>query len=295
LTAVTEPASSTAVLFPGQGSQTAEMRDDVARHRPDLLALATEVVGEDPFARVEDGTRFAQPAIYCASLVGWQLLREAGVEAAALAGHSLGELGALVAAGALSDEDGLRLVAIRGRLMQESGERSGGGSMLALIGAGAAEHAEQIASQAGLTVANDNAPNQVVLSGARDAFGAAAQAAGEQGLRALPLPVTGAFHSPAMAGARPQLEAALAAVEVREPQLPVLSSITTVPFDDVRARLADALTQPVRWRETLLALRARGIERFAETGPGRVLCGLVKRTLPGAEAFAAQQLEPIDA
>jgi [acyl-carrier-protein] S-malonyltransferase len=292
---VTEPAPPTAVLFPGQGSQTAEMRDDVAHRRPDLLALAAEVVGEDPFARVEDGTRFAQPAIYCASLVGWERLREAGVEPAALAGHSLGEVGALVAAGALSEQDGLRLVATRGRLMQESGERAGGGSMLALVGAGAAEHAAQVAAAAGLTVANDNAPNQVVLSGARDAFDAAAEAASEHGLRALPLPVTGAFHSPAMAGARPELEAALAAAEVREPAVPVLSSITTAPFDDVRARLADALTQPVRWRETLLALRARGIERYAETGPGRVLCGLVKRTLPGAEAFAAELLEPIDA
>jgi [acyl-carrier-protein] S-malonyltransferase len=285
------PAPPTAVLFPGQGSQTDEMRDEVAARRPDLLALAAEVVGEDPFARVEEGTRYAQPAIYCASLVGWEQLQEAGVEAVALAGHSLGEVAALAAAGSVSDEDGLRLVATRGRLMQESGERAGDGSMLALVGAGAAEHADEVAARAGLTVANDNAPNQVVLSGSREAFDAAVEAAGSVGLRALPLPVTGAFHSPAMAGARPELEAALAGVEVREPRIPVVSSITTEPFDDVRARLADALTMPVRWRETLLALHARGCERFAETGPGRVLTGLVRRTLPGVEAFALEQLE----
>jgi [acyl-carrier-protein] S-malonyltransferase len=279
------------VLFPGQGSQTDEMRDDVASRRPDLLALAAEVVGEDPFARVEEGTRYAQPAIYCASLVGWERLCEAGVEAAALAGHSLGEVAALAAAGSVSDEDGLRLVATRGRLMQESGERVGDGSMLALVGAGAAERAQEVATRAGLTVANDNAPNQVVLSGSREAFDAAVSAAAEVGLRALPLPVTGAFHSPAMAGARPELEAALAEVEVREPSVPVISSITTEPFDDVRTRLADALTMPVRWRETLLALHARGCERFAETGPGRVLTGLVRRTLPGVEAFALEQPE----
>lgn len=284
------PEPATALLFPGQGSQTAEMRDDVAAARPDLLALACEVVGDDPFARVDDGTRYAQPAIYCASVVGFERLRDAGVDGVAYAGHSLGEVAALVAAEALSAEDGLRLVAARGRLMQESGERAGDGSMLALLGAGAAERAPAIAAAAGLTVANDNAPNQVVLSGARGAFAAAAEAAREHGLRALPLPVTGAFHSPAMAAARPQLEAALAQIDFAAPAVTVVSSITAAPFDDVRARLADALTLPVRWRETLLALRARGIERFVETGPGTVLTGLARRTVPDAEALAAEPL-----
>lgn len=280
------PEPATALLFPGQGSQTAEMRDDVAAARPDLLALAAEVVGDDPFGRVEDGTRYAQPAIFCASIVGFERLRDAGVTGIAYAGHSLGEVAALVAAEALSAEDGLRLVATRGRLMQESGERAGDGSMLALLGKGAAEHAPAIADAAGLTVANDNAPNQVVLSGAKDAFAAAGEAAAEHGLRAVPLPVTGAFHSPAMAAARPELEAALAAIDFRAPRTTVISSLTTAPFDDMRARLADALTQPVRWRETLLVLHARGIERFVETGPGKVLTGLVKRTVPDAEALA---------
>jgi [acyl-carrier-protein] S-malonyltransferase len=286
---VTEP-SATALLFPGQGSQTAEMRDEVAAARPDLLALACDLAGEDPFARVEDGTRWAQPAIYCASVVGFERLREAGVAGAVHAGHSLGEIAALVAADALSAEAGLRLAAVRGRLMQESGERAGDGSMLALLGKGAAEHAAEVADAAGLTVANDNAPNQVVLSGERGAFEQAGEAARTHGLRAVPLPVTGAFHSPAMAEARPELEAELAAIDFRPSSVTVISSITTEPFDDVRARLADALTQPVRWRETLLALRARGVERFVETGPGTVLTGLAKRTVPDAEALAAAQL-----
>jgi malonyl CoA-acyl carrier protein transacylase len=283
----------TALLFPGQGSQTAEMRDEVAAARPELLALACEVVGDDPFARVEDGTRYAQPAIYCASVVGFERLRDAGATAGVVAhaGHSLGEVAALVAADALSAEDGLRLVATRGRLMQESGERAGDGSMLALLGKGAADHAAAIADAANLTVANDNAPNQVVLSGAKAAFETATEAAREHGLRALPLPVTGAFHSPAMAAARPQLEAALAQIDFHTPRVTVVSSITTEAFDDVRARLADALTLPVRWRETLLTLHAQGVERFVETGPGRVLTGLVKRTLPDAEAVSAEQLE----
>jgi [acyl-carrier-protein] S-malonyltransferase len=285
----------TALLFPGQGSQTAEMRDAVAAARPDLLALAIEVVGDDPFARVEDGTRFAQPAIFCASVVGFERLRDAGVRGVAHAGHSLGEVAALVAAGALSAEDGLRLVAVRGRLMQESGERAGDGSMLALLGKGAVEHAGAVAVAAGLAVANDNAPNQVVLSGTKAAFESASEAARERGLRAVPLPVAGAFHSPAMAGARPELEAALAEIEFAAPSVTVVSSITTQPFDDVRARLADALTMPVRWRETLLALRAQGVERFVETGPGKVLSGLVKRTVPDAEALAAEQMGEVGA
>lgn len=292
---MSEQTSSIALLFPGQGSQTAEMRDEVAAARPDLLALACEVAGDDPFARVDDGTRYAQPAIYCASVVGFERLRDAGVSGVAYAGHSLGEVAALVAAEALSAEDGLRLVATRGRLMQESGERAGDGSMLALLGKGAADRAAAIASAAGLTVANDNAPNQVVLSGAKGAFKVAGEAAREQGLRAIPLPVTGAFHSPAMAGARPELEAALAAIDFAAPVVPVVSSITTEAFDDVRAHLADALTMPVRWRETLLALRAQGIERFVETGPGKVLTGLVKRTVPDAEALTAEQLEAVRA
>jgi len=289
------PVPKTALLFPGQGSQTDEMRDEVAERRPDLLALAAEIVGEDPFERVGQGTRYAQPAIYCASVVGFARLREAGVTGAFHAGHSLGEVAALVAAGCLSEEDGLRLVALRGRLMQESGERAGDGSMIALAGAGAAELAPQVAASAGLTVANDNAPNQVVLSGPVSGFGVATATARELGLRAVPLPVTGAFHSPAMAAARPELEAALAAIDFRAPAVTVFSSITKEPFDDPRARLADALTEPVRWRETLLALRARGVERFVETGPGRVLTGLVRRTVPDAEALAAEQLERVGA
>src|ERR1700761_9747226 len=107
------------------------MREAVAEVRPDLLALAAEVVGEDPLARVEDATRFAQPAIFCASLAGWEALGRPSGEF--MAGHSLGELAALVAAGRLSERDGLELVALRGRLMQESGDRAGDGSMLALM------------------------------------------------------------------------------------------------------------------------------------------------------------------
>ncbi|MBV9606490.1 MAG: ACP S-malonyltransferase [Solirubrobacterales bacterium] len=272
----------TAILFPGQGSQTPEMRDTVAEVRPDLLSLAEQIVGEDPFARAEEGTRFAQPAIFCASLAGWESLGRPSADF--MAGHSLGELAALVAAGCLEERAGLELVALRGKLMQESGERAGDGGMLALLGAGAADHAAELAEANGLSVANDNSPQQVVLSGDRAGFAGASAAAQELRLRAMELPVTGAFHSPMMAEAVPEFSEALAKVEVTSPRdVTVLSAVTAAPFEDVRAQLAQALTMPVRWRETLLALRELGAERFLEVGPGKVLTGLVKRTLRDVE------------
>ncbi len=272
---------STALLFPGQGSQTPEMRDDVSRIRPDLLELAIEVVGEDPFLRVDDGTAYAQPAIFCASIAGWCALDRPVHEFTA--GHSLGELGALVAAGVLSERDGLELVALRGRLMQEAGETNGDGGMIALLGADAAARADEVAVPHGLSVANDNSPQQVVLSGPRGALPAAEQTAKELGLRAMTLPVTGAFHSPMMASAVPEFERALAAVEIRPAVSTAISAVTAEPFDDARVRLLEALTGPVRWREVLLTLHERGVTRFVDVGPGRVLTGLAKRTLKDVE------------
>ncbi|WP_249009237.1 ACP S-malonyltransferase [Conexibacter sp. DBS9H8] len=274
----------TAVLFPGQGSQTPEMRDLVATHAPDLLERVRTAVGADPFERVEEGTAYAQPAIFCASLAGWRSLPASERAAATLfAGHSLGELGALVAAGRLTEQDGLELVALRGVLMQEAGERAGEGGMVAVLGADAAAQAPALAAAHGLAVANDNSPQQVVLSGARSALPDAAAAARGRGLRAMILPVTGAFHSPMMASAVPAFTAALARVEIREGRGRVISAVTAAPFDDVRRRLAEALTAPVRWREVMVALTDHGADRFLEVGPGRVLTGLAKRTVTEVE------------
>ena len=281
----TETDTPSAIVFPGQGSQTPEMRELVQRVRPDLLALAAEVVGTDPFPRADEGTNYAQPAIYCASLAGWTALGSpAGV---VMAGHSLGEVGALVAAGALGEREGLELVALRGRLMHESGIAAGDGSMVAVIGAGASDHALQIADASDLTVANDNSPVQVVLSGARAHIPAAIDAAKALGLRAMELDVAGAFHSPMMAAAVPEFSAALAAIDFVAPRTPVVSAVTAAPFTDPRTELADALTLPVRWREVMLALRELGAERFVDVGPGRVLTGLAKRTLSDVELVNA--------
>ena len=185
-----------AVLFPGQGSQTPGMRDLVERLRPDLLELATAVVGGDPFELVDEGTRFAQPAIFCGSLAGWEALKSE-LRPNFLAGHSLGELTALVAARALSDADGLRLVAARGLVMQEAQEAEGGGGMLA-VGAPASDVSE-LAERHGLAVANDNSPEQVVLSGPEAGLEAALVELRERKVRAKRLAVRGAFHSPAIA------------------------------------------------------------------------------------------------
>src|SRR5207249_2487472 len=160
---------------------------------------------------------------------------------AMMAGHSLGEISALVAAGALSDRDGLRLVAARGRLMQEAGEAAGEGGMLAVLGDGRAA-AVEAARRLGLTVANDNGPTQVVLSGRSEALDDAAFELESHGLRSQRLSVRGAFHSPAMEPVVPAFRELLDEIEVREPRVPVLSCVTGEPFDDVRRRLAEALT-----------------------------------------------------
>jgi [acyl-carrier-protein] S-malonyltransferase len=283
--------AASAILFPGQGSQTPDMRDLVQRVRPDLLEMVVQAVGEDPFPRADEGTNYAQPAIFCASLAGWEALGRP-VEAF-MAGHSLGEIGALVAAGALDEREGLELVALRGRLMHQSGleagEGEGGGGMIAVLGAGASEHAPDIAEAHELTVANDNSPVQVVISGAKSRLADALAQAKEMGLRAMELDVTGAFHSPMMAGAVPEFERALADVTFSEPAegTTVISAVTAQPFTDPRHELADALTMPVRWREVMLTLHELGAERFVDVGPGRVLTGLAKRTVSGVELVNA--------
>lgn len=290
-----ESTARSAILFPGQGSQTPGMRELVQRVRPDLLEMAVEVLGTDPFPRADESTNYAQPAILCASLAGWTAL--GSPLGHAMAGHSLGELGALIAAGALSEREGLELVALRGRLMHESGlaarsetdptRPASDGSMVAVIGAGASEHADDIAEHSGLTVANDNSPAQIVLSGARARIPAAIDRASELGLRAMELDVTGAFHSPMMAAAVPRFAAALAATTFATPRTTVVSAVTARPFTDPRSELADALTMPVRWREVMLCLHELGAQRFVDVGPGRVLTGLAKRTLSDVELVNA--------
>ena len=277
----------TAVLFPGQGSQQADMRDVVAASAPELLDQCLELVGDDPFDRVDDSTRFAQPAIFCASVAGW---RRSGVtphDVVAVAGHSLGEFAALVAVDAIDPHDALQLVVARGRLMAEAG----GGTMLALLGADTVT-AERLTADHDVVVANDNAPGQVVLSGSEDALTDVAREARASGLRAMKLGVAGAFHSPAMAPAVPEFEEELRQVDFRAPAVPVISCTTAAPMTSPRRDLAAALTRPVRWSATMQTLGRMGVGRFADAGPGTVLAKLARRNVPAANSLTLADLEP---
>jgi [acyl-carrier-protein] S-malonyltransferase len=276
-----------AVLFPGQGVSVARSQARVAFALPSLLERAEELIGEDCFELAGESTRFAQPAIFLASLAGFLELEDA-LGAVAFAGHSLGELSALAAAGALAWEDALELVVLRGALMDESGRASGDGTMLALLKS-TPEVAAEVAAAAGVWVANDNAPGQTVLAGARADLRKAAEIARERGARTLALDVTGAFHSPYMAAAEAPFREALERVQVSEAAVTVLSSLTAQPFVDVRDELAGALTAPVRWRETMASLAARGAQTFVDVGPDRVLAKLVERNVEGAVAVALEE------
>lgn len=256
-----------------------------ATQRPDLLELARGELGADPFERIGEGTHFAQPAIYCASLAHWK--QAGGPVGEMVSGHSLGELAALVAAGSLEAADGLRLAIVRGQLMEDAGRANPGG-MVASLG-GEEETVRRVAAELGLTVANDNAPGQLVLSGALEAVGEARKRLRAAGGKAIRLPVAGAFHSPLMAEAAEGFAAALAETEFGAPRVPVYSCTAAAPFEDVRAGLAAALTQPVIWQDTLRRMHADGAEVFLETGPGDILTGLVRRTLGGVEARTLEE------
>jgi malonyl CoA-acyl carrier protein transacylase len=262
-----------------------------AAQRPDLLDQARTELGLDPFEHIGDSTRFAQPAIYCASLAHW---KQAGSPTGDMvAGHSLGEIAALVAGGCLDAGEGLRLAVIRGRLMEEAAEAHPGG-MLAVLG-GEDEQVRALAGRLGLTVANENAPGQVVLSGELDPLGEARRELRASGLKAIRLPVAGAFHSPQMESAAVGFRAALEATDFGRPGMPVYSSTAAAPFEDPRAGLAAALTQPVVWRTTLRRMRDAGARTFLEAGPGDVLTGLVRRTLDDVEARSLAALETVNA
>jgi malonyl CoA-acyl carrier protein transacylase len=274
-------------LFPGQGSQTADLREHVERVVPELARRCVALVGEDPFRRVAESTRFAQPAIFCASVAGW-IERDTSVRPIAFAGHSLGELSALVAAGALDPPSGLELAVHRGRLMASAADERTEG-MLAVLGA-SVPRAREIAEDCEVVVANDNAPGQVVLAGPAQRLRHAAARARECGARAIVLDVAAAFHSPAMSSAVEPFRAILRRVELHPPAAPVISGATAQPLVDPREELAEAIVRPIRWRETMLALAQLGADTFVDFGPGRVLARLVTRNLPSANVADRREL-----
>jgi [acyl-carrier-protein] S-malonyltransferase len=271
---------TSATLFPGQGVGDASSRELVAETRPDLLELATELVGEDPFHRIAEGTAYAQPVVYCASLAGYEHLGRPRADY--FAGHSLGEISALAAAGAVDDLDGLRIVVARGRAMEEAAQRGEPGGMLA-VGSDR-KGAETLADAHGLTLANENSPEQFVLSGPLAGIEAALAAAKSDGIRAKRLAVRGAFHTPAMEPGTDPFRAALDEVQFGPPDAPVISSVTADFFaEDPRDALAASLTSPIRWTAVTRKLRELGVTGFLDVGPGKVLAGLVRKTIDGVE------------
>lgn len=282
--------SESAFLFPGQGSSVAGVAPLVAEFCGELAAHCRAEVGDDLFARAAESTRFAQPAIFLASLAGWRSLD--GPPARAFAGHSLGELSALAAAGVLDPHDALDLVILRGALMAEAADRARDGGMLAVLKA-TVDQAQELADKHGVTLANDNAPGQVVLSGRGSLLQDAALEARATGVRAIVLDVAGAFHSPDMASAGPSFRRALGRASVRDTGATVISGLTARPFEDVRGQLAAALTRPVRWREVMATLHDTGARAFVDVGPDQVLAKLVPRNLPDFAGITIEELHGV--
>ena len=247
-------------------------------------------------------TYIAQPAIFCVSVAALRALEAAGVPRPAyVAGHSLGEFSALVAAGALSFEAGLLLVARRAEAMQRAADARPGSmsSVLGLSAEGVEMAVEATAQNQVLAVANDNAPGNVVVSGEWTALERLPAAAKELGAkRVVPLNVGGAFHSPLMAPAVEVFEPHLAAAPLRDPAIPVVANATAEPVTDaeeLRRLLARQLTGRVRWTESVRRMAALGVDTFIEVGPGTVLSGLIKRTVEGTRVLAAGDAEGVAA
>lgn len=277
-----------AYVFPGQGAQFPGMGKELYENNAQAKALfdkANEILGFDITKIMFEGTaeelkqtKVTQPAVFLHSVI---LAKVMGIEPAAVAGHSLGEFSALVAAEALSFEDGLRLVAKRAMAMQKCCE-SQPGSMAAILNLDDSV-VEQVCSEIdGVVVAaNYNCPGQLVISGDDSSVDIACSKLKEAGARrALRLPVGGAFHSPLMEAARAELEEAIAQVEFKTPICPIYQNVDAKAQNDpeiIKANLIAQLTAPVRWTQIVKGMVADGMEQFVELGPGSVLQGLIKK------------------
>ncbi len=297
-------------IFPGQASQFigmgAELADtypaaaEVIQQADDILGFAlSELMFNGPSEKLT-ATEVAQPALLTHSVATWRVLADNGLRPDMVAGHSLGEYSALVAAGSLDFPAALRLVRQRGLLMAEAGNQVGG-TMAAIIGL-AAEQVEQVVARAAqegnvVVVANYNCPGQIVISGAEAGVERAAELAKEAGARgSMPIKVSGAFHSPLMASVAQQLDKYLQAVPIRQAQIPVVSNVDAVVHRDgdaIRSALSRQLTNSVLWEKSIRTMIAAGIDTFVEVGPKAVLTGMMRRISPDAQSLATSEVADI--
>lgn len=308
--------TTTALVFPGQGSQEVGMGADLVKRFPaaeatfaqadDVLGAAFSDLCFNGPAEVLNDTYNTQPALYVMGIALLRVLNAAfgdRMRPAFVAGHSLGEFTALTAAGALDFVDGVRLVRERGRLMNEAGQRTPG-AMAAILGLEAdvvREICAQASQQTGktLVLANDNCPGQLVISGDKEALEAALPIATERGAkRAMPLTVSVASHSPLMQSITGEFRSTLAKTPFNAPTIPVIGNVQAAPLagvDAIRTELGDQLTSTVRWTETVQSMGAHGVTWYIELGPKDVLTGLIKRIDRAAERVTLNSAESVQA
>lgn len=301
--------SKTALLFAGQGAQAVGMGKDLGEQFLTARALfdradsalgygLADVCFHGPETELTK-TENAQPGIFLVSWVAFQLLREQvpSLKFEATAGLSLGEFTALTAAGVMTFEDGLTVVRQRGRFMQEACEATQGG-MAAIIGLDEMPM-RAVCAEAGVELANLNCPGQLVISGPTENIARACELAKAKGAkRALPLKVAGAYHSRLMASAQPKLHAALAAVPLRVPSVPVIANVTAQPHgagEEIRQRLVEQVTASVGWEASMRHLLAHGFTRFIELGPGTALSGFLKRIDKSAQLLNVADAASLEA
>ncbi len=295
-----------AFTFPGQGSQRPGMGRPWMGHESwELVDEASEVAGRDIGRLLVDAdadelrdTRNAQLTTYVSSLMVLDAVERLGIDASFCAGHSLGEYTALTATGALSFEDGVRLVCERAAAMHDAGQANPG-TMAAVLGLDD-DQVEVACRRADddVWVANFNAPGQVVIAGAPGAVGAASAVAKELGAKkVMALQVAGAFHTPYMTPARDRLRAAIGEAALRDSEVPVVANVDALAHDqgsDWASLLSAQLSSPVRWKQVLLTLSESGVTSFAELGPGGVLTGMAKRSVEGARTISVATPEDLD-
>ncbi|AVH32557.1 ACP S-malonyltransferase [Vibrio fluvialis] len=304
--------SKFAIVFPGQGSQAVGMLAELGEQYDvvkQTFAEASDALGYDLWALVQNGpaedlnqTFRTQPALLASSVAIWRVWQELGLEQPeVLAGHSLGEYSALVCAGVIDFKAAIKLVELRGQLMQEA-VPAGTGAMYAIIGlddAAIAKACEEAAQGDVVSPVNFNSPGQVVIAGQKDAVERAGTLCKEAGAkRALPLPVSVPSHCALMKPAAEKLAVALEELAFNTPQIPVINNVDVVAETDP-AKIKDALVRqlhsPVRWTEGVEKMAEQGIEKLIEVGPGKVLTGLTKRIVKTLDAAAVNDIASLEA